>query len=49
MLFIPCIFIELNCSFTTQTTAPFTYTNPILHHSYMFRWHAILSEFYNKI
>jgi len=48
-LFISHIFIELNCSFLTPTTAPSVYTDTMLYHSYTFWCHAILGEFYTNI
>jgi len=36
-LFIPCIWIELNCSLTTSTNAPWICIITVLHHFYMFR------------
>jgi hypothetical protein len=36
-LFIPCIWIELNCSFTTPTNAPWVCIITVLHRFYMFR------------
>jgi hypothetical protein len=38
-LFIPCIWIELNCSFTAPTNAPLMYTITVLYRFNMFRRH----------
>ena len=38
-LFIPCIWIELNCSFTTPTNAPWICAITVLHRFYMFWRH----------